>query len=243
MPRLNHHPSLQNMKMTDRFTIVYDLDGTLVDSAPDLLHTLNTVLNRFGYPQTDPDEIGNLVGNGAKAMLTRAFSLMGKPQEPAVLDHLFDEFLNHYVDNLTRHGTAPYPHVVEVLDAFDQAGVAQGICTNKFQTGAEGLLAELNLTRYFPAVLGGNALSVRKPDPLHVTETVRRLGGTLDKAVMVGDSKNDSAAAQAAGIPVILVSYGYTAEPAHKLGADMVIDRFDELPGAIKAVTGQALLD
>ncbi len=239
---LPHHPSLQYVKMSAPYTIVYDLDGTLVDTAPDLLHTLNTVLDRFGYPHANPDDIGNLVGHGAKAMLERALSVIGKPQDPALISSLFDEFLNHYVDNLTRHGSQPYPHVVETIDAFHKAGVAQGICTNKFQTGADGLLAELNLTHYFPTVLGGNALSVRKPDPLHITETVRRLGGTLDHAVMVGDSRNDSAAALGAGIPVIIVSYGYTSEPPHKLDADIVIDSFDELPGAIKAVTGRNLL-
>jgi len=222
-------------------TIIYDLDGTLVDTAPDLVHTLNATLRRFDFRPVSPDDVGDLIGNGAKAMLERAFSLLGRPQEPESISFMFDHFLNHYVDNLTRHGSTPYPHVVNVLDAYKQAGVLQGVCTNKFQTGAEGVLRELDLHKYFPAIVGGDALAVRKPDPMHITETVRRLGGSPERAVMVGDSKNDAAAAQAAGIPVVLVTYGYTNIPVQQMGADIIIDSFDELPSAVKALTGHSL--
>lgn len=227
----------------DKYSIIYDLDGTLVDTAPDLVHTLNATLKKFEFNPVSHDDVGELIGNGAKAMLERAFKLLGKPQEPEFVSFMFDEFLNYYIDNLTRAGSTPYPHVEKVLTAFEGAGALQGVCTNKFQTGAEGVLRELNLARYFPAIVGGDALSVRKPDPMHITETIRRLGGSKEKAIMVGDSKNDAAAAQAAGIPVILVTYGYTSIPVTEMGADIIIDSFDELPGAIKAVTGHSLLD
>ncbi|MGB0919733.1 MAG: HAD hydrolase-like protein [Alphaproteobacteria bacterium] len=222
-------------------TMIYDLDGTLVDTAPDLLHTLNLTLADRGYRTVDPNDVADFVGQGAKAMLGRAFTKLGVVTQEEEVDEMFRSFLGHYEANLTQKGSAPYPGVVPVLEAYQAAGGAQGVCTNKFESGAVKLLGNLNLSHFFGAIVGGDTLAVRKPDAEHVLETIRRVGGDPANSIMVGDSANDSLAAKAAGIPCVLVDFGYTAVPARELGADKVISHFGNLPDAVAEITGFAL--
>lgn len=219
-------------------TIIYDLDGTLVDTAPDLLHTLNVTLAGRGYKTVDPNDVADLVGHGAKAMLGRAFTKLGVVAEEAEVEEMFRRFLGNYEANLTQKGSAPYPGVLPVLGAFQAAGCAQGVCTNKFESGAVKLLNNLDMSQYFGTIVGGDTLPTRKPDPEHVLETIRRLGGDPAHAVMVGDSANDAISAREAGVACVLVDFGYTSIPAHELGADHVISHFGTLPEAVAALTG-----
>ena len=209
--------------------VVFDLDGTLVDTAPDLTAHLNEMLAGLGRPALDLDEIRPMIGDGARALLKRGLEASGGLPAGADLDTLFLEFLARYTAQPVRYG-AVYDGVVEVLDALQPAGVKLGVCTNKAQAPSDRVLAELGLRPYFPVVIGGDALTVRKPDPGHLRAVVERLGIAPERSVMIGDSENDLLSARAAGIPCVLVSFGYTAIAAADLGADRVIDHFDELP-------------
>lgn len=222
-------------------TIIYDLDGTLVDTAPDLLHTLNVTLADRGYRMVDPNDVADLVGNGARAMLGAAFTKLGVVADEAEVDAMFRNFLGHYEANLTQKGSAPYPGVLPVLTSYQAAGSFQAVCTNKFERGAVKLLGNLNMSGYFSAIVGGDTLAVRKPDAEHVLETIRRAGGDPAHSVMVGDSANDVNAAHAAGVPCVLVDFGYTAIPARELGAEKVISHFGTLPDAVAEITGFAI--
>lgn len=222
---------------TPPLTIVYDLDGTLADTAPDLLATLNTILKRSGFKMVEPQLVGHLVGRGARAMIERALKSFGRTPDPETIDRLFEEFLDYYVDNITREGSALYPGVAETLIGFDEGGIIQGVCTNKFQRGADLMLRNLNIHHHFKAVLGGNALKTRKPDPHHVLETIRRAGGDPARALMIGDSATDLNAARAAHVPCILVDYGYSDTPVDALDPDAVISHFGEIEGLIPTLT------
>jgi len=218
-------------------TIVYDLDGTLADTAPDLINTLNTVLKTAGFSPVEPALVGHLVGRGARAMIERALKTLGRNPDADILDRLFEEFLDYYVDNITRDGSALYPGVLETLDHFKAQGLVQGVCTNKFQRGADLMLHTLNIHHHFTAVLGGNALKTRKPDPHHVLETIRRAGGDTARAIMIGDSATDLNAARAANVPIVLVDYGYSDTPVAELEPDAVISSFTEIDGLIGRLT------
>ncbi len=218
-------------------TIVYDLDGTLADTAPDLINTLNSVLKTAGFNPVEPALVGHLVGRGARAMIERALKTLGRNPDSEIIDRLFEEFLDYYVDNITRDGSALYPGVLETLEAFADQGVIQSVCTNKFQRGADLMLRTLNIHHHFKAVLGGNALKTRKPDPHHVLETIRRAGGDPACAIMIGDSATDLNAARAAGVPIVLVDYGYSDTPVSKLDPDAVISSFTEIETLIPTLT------
>ncbi|MFZ5834276.1 MAG: phosphoglycolate phosphatase [Pseudomonadota bacterium] len=210
------------------YTIVFDLDGTLVDTAPDLTAALNHVLIHEGRPALDQTEVRNLVGHGARALITRGMSLHGPtPSEPE-LERMLQLFLRFYGDNIANH-SKPFPGVRETMAHFRAGQARLGVCTNKPEGLSRDLLAALNMTQHFDAVLGSDSLSVRKPDPLHLLETIRQAGGDPARAVMIGDSATDIDTAKAANIPVVAVSFGYTLTPVHELGADLVIDRFEAL--------------
>jgi phosphoglycolate phosphatase len=212
--------------------VVFDLDGTLVDTAPDLHAHLNEMLAELGRPGLTLAAIRPMIGDGARALLQRGLEVSGGPPASADLDALVLEFLTRYTAQPVRHG-AVYDGVVAVLSALEAAGVGLGVCTNKAQAPSERVLAALGLGRWFPVVIGGDRLAVRKPDPGHLRAVLERLGARPARAVMVGDSATDLATARAVGLPCVLVSFGYTPIPAAALGADRVIDHMGELPDAL----------
>jgi phosphoglycolate phosphatase len=210
-----------------RPALVFDLDGTLVDTAPDLAAAMNAVLAEAGRPALAPEAVRNLVGRGARALIERGFSVTGAPAAPDKLNDYLQSFLAHYRANIAS--SRPYPGVPETL-ALLQREAALGICTSKPQEFAEMLLAKLDLARFFGVVHGAGRTPYVKPDPKHLTDVIVELGGSAKRSVMVGDSGTDVELARAGGIPVILVSYGYTPIPARELGADAVTDDFREIP-------------
>ena len=212
--------------------VVFDLDGTLVDTAPDLCAHLNEMLAELGRPGLELAEVRPMIGDGARALLRRGLEASGGLPPGADLDALFLEFLTRYTACPLRFGTV-YDGVLPVLEALRAADVRLGVCTNKAQAPSDRLLAELHLDRYFPVIIGGDALTVRKPDPGHLRTVLDRLATPPSRAVMIGDSENDLLTARAAGLPCILVSFGYTPVPARDLGADKVIDHMGELPAAL----------
>jgi phosphoglycolate phosphatase len=212
--------------------IVFDLDGTLVDTAPDLLASLNAVLMRVGHRPVVPAELRNLVGHGVRALFERAFAETGTAVSPEQLAEYGGEFLGHYRANIARE-SRPFPRVAETLKLLADAGATLGIATNKPQDLTDSLLAQLDLARHFGAVYGGGRASYNKPDPRHILELVAALKGSRERAVMIGDSTVDVAAARAANIPVIAMSYGYTPVDVRELGADAVADDFAQIPELI----------
>ena len=209
-------------------TLVFDLDGTLVDTAPDLIRTLNFILGETGIPAASYDKIRPLISYGARRMLVEGLALVGEKRSEEQLDKLFEKFLDHYGNNVAVE-SAPYPNLVDMLDAASDAGARLGVCTNKSEGLSRTLLRQLGLHDRFKAILGRDTLDVCKPDPRHLTETILRSGGQLDRAVMIGDNATDVNTAKAAGIPVVAVSFGYSEHPAHTLGADAMIDDYAEL--------------
>lgn len=209
-------------------TLVFDLDGTLVDTAPDLVRTLNHVLGGLGCAAVPESKIRSTVGFGARRIIMEGLAVAGKSCSDEEIDALFEQFLDHYGDNVAVK-SAPYPNAVDVLDAALKAGAKLGVCTNKREDLSRKLLTELQIHDHFGAIIGRDTLEVYKPDPRHLTETILRSGGRQDRAVMIGDMPVDIATARAAGIPVVAVSFGYSEHPAHSLGADAVIDDYAEL--------------
>jgi phosphoglycolate phosphatase len=212
-------------------TIVFDLDGTLVDTAPDLVGVLNRVLVEAGLQPLPFEEGRNLIGGGARALLERGFARLGEPLTEARGDELFARFFALYRERLV-HRSRPYPGVPEALAELEEAGAALAVCTNKPTDLSVPLLAQLDLARFFASVMGPDVAGARKPDPRHLLAAIAAAGGDPARAVMVGDSAADADAARAAGVPLVLVSYGYTETPAAQLSPDILIDRFDALPDA-----------
>ncbi|MCH8859048.1 MAG: phosphoglycolate phosphatase [Proteobacteria bacterium] len=217
--------------------IVFDLDGTLVDTAPDLLAALNAVLAKAGHRRIVPDELRHLVGYGVRALFEQAFTETGTRATPEQFQRYTEEFLSYYRANIATF-SRPFPGVPETLVALGRSGARLGVCTNKPHDLTELLLDQLDLKRHFQAIVGAGHASHNKPDPRHVFAVIDALGGTAERAIMVGDSSVDVAAARAAKIPVIVVSYGYTTKPVHELGADAIVDDFTALPGMIEKLLG-----
>ncbi|HEX7775587.1 MAG TPA: HAD family hydrolase [Parvibaculum sp.] len=215
-----------------RPTLLFDLDGTLADTAGDLCETMNVVLSRHGRARVPDARVRHLVGGGARLLMERGFAETGAPASDALLDQTFEEFIAYYSDHIADH-TELWPGVKAVLDRLHAADVALAVCTNKVERLSRQLLERLGIDGYFPVVIGGDTLSVKKPDPMHLFEAVRLLGGDRRTTIMVGDSETDIDAAKNAKMPSICVSFGYTRQPVTELGADIIIDHFDEFPRAL----------
>lgn len=221
--------------MTDNLPVLlFDLDGTLVDTAPDLVATLNTILTRRNRPPMPLESVVKLVGDGARVLLDRGFRATGAPADD--LDELLAEFIDIYVAAATVH-SQPFPGVVEALEGFRAAGHRMAVCTNKPQAPSETILSELGLMHFFETVVGGDRLPVRKPDPGHLLGTLDLMDATGRRAIMVGDSYNDVASAREADMPVVVVSYGYTTTPPADLGGDVLVDRFAEIPAIVERLS------
>jgi phosphoglycolate phosphatase len=210
-------------------TIVFDLDGTLADTAPDLAASLNHTLATLGRPSIDPELVRSMIGHGARALLRRGLAATGEVSEPLVKT-AFPMLLDHYGANICR-GTRPYPGLEEVLDALAKEGAALAICTNKPEALSRKLIEALGWSGRFAAIVGGDTLPTRKPDPAMLHEAIERAGG--GRAVLVGDSIIDADTARAAHVPFVAVSFGFSDRPAAQLGADAVIDSYSELVPAL----------
>jgi phosphoglycolate phosphatase len=219
--------------------VVFDLDGTLVDTAPDLQAHVNSVLEELGRAGLGLNEVRLLVGDGARTLLRRGLEATGGVPADVDLDVLYGRFLERYTARPADKSTV-HADVVEVLQGLQARGLRLGVCTNKAQAPTDRLLAALGLDRFFEAIVGGDAVPAKKPDAGHLFAVLDRLGAAPARAVMVGDSGPDLAAARALGVPCILVSFGYTPVPARALGADRVIDRFAELPAALASLAEAA---
>jgi phosphoglycolate phosphatase len=218
---------------------VFDLDGTLVDTAPDLRAHVNAALGELGRAGLDLEDVRRLVGDGARTLLRRGLERTGGVPDEVDLEALYRRFLESYTADPSRNSTV-HEGVVEVLRGLRARSVRLGVCTNKAQAPTDRLLAALGLDRFFEAIVGGDALPVRKPDAGHLAAVLERLGAAPAQSVMIGDSAHDLSAARALGVPCILVSFGYTAVPARELGADRVIDHFDQLPAALASLAAPA---
>jgi phosphoglycolate phosphatase len=208
--------------------IVFDLDGTLVDTAPDLMASLNHCLALDGMTVAGPSEFRRFVGMGGKVMIERAYAAQQRVLSDERLKDLLDTFIEHYGSNMPGQ-SQPYEGVVAALDRFDDAGYLTAICTNKFELHSTRLMQGLGLTERFRAICGQDTFAFRKPDPRHLIETIARAGGDPERAIMVGDSETDIKTAKAAGIPVVAVDFGYTDRHVREFEPSHVISHFDEL--------------
>jgi phosphoglycolate phosphatase len=215
--------------------VVFDLDGTLAETAGDLIGTLNVILAREGHAPLPLEQARDLLGAGARALIQRGFTVAGASLPPERLEALFHDFLAYYGDHLTDNSYL-FPGVVGALDRLEAAGFRLAICTNKVESHAVALLDALGIGHRFRTIVGKDTFPFSKPDPRHITLTVERAGGDPQSCVMVGDSKADIAAAKAAGIPVVGVTFGYTPVPMHELAPDWIISHFDALPEAVDAL-------
>lgn len=213
-------------------TVVFDLDGTLIDTAPDLVDTLNVVLARAGLPPVPFATARNMIGSGARVMIERGLQAEGRALVAAEIDKLFRDFIDHYTAHIADR-SRPFPGLEIALERLAARGCPLAVCTNKLEALSLQLLAALDLAKHFAAVCGQDTLGMQKPDPEMLRQTILRAGGRPDYAVMVGDSATDIRTARAAGIPVVAVEFGYTEIPVAELAPDKIISHFDELPAAI----------
>ena len=214
-------------------TIVFDLDGTLVDTAPDLVDTLNAVLARHDVPPVSFAAARAMIGAGVKPLLQRALASKDIHPSTVELDALYDEYLKLYAEHIADR-SRPFPGLTGALDALAQQGCRLAVCTNKLEWLSLRLLDALGLATRFGAICGQDTFAMRKPDPDMLRLTIVRAGGDTAHAVMVGDSMTDVATARAANIPVIAVDFGYTEIPPAELGADRLISHFDALADTVR---------
>jgi phosphoglycolate phosphatase len=213
-------------------TIVFDLDGTLIDTAPDLIDTLNIVFAREGLPPVPYETARTLIGGGARAMIVRGLEAEGRTVVPAELERLFQDFLAHYSEHIADR-SRPFPGLTDALDALAANGSRLAVCTNKLEHLSVLLLKQLGLAHRFAVICGQDTFGVQKPDPEVLRRTIAAAGGTLRNAIMIGDSLTDIRTARAADVPVIAVDFGYTDRPVSELGPDRIISRFTDLPLAV----------
>ena len=213
-------------------SIVFDLDGTLIDSLPDVIGAMNTLLSEEARRPIAVAEGRRMVGEGAVAMVERAFAATGDAVEGAELQALTDRYVGHYRATPVKETTI-YPGVLDVLQHFADEGIVMGVCTNKPHGMSRIVLDALGMDRYFTSVIGGDVLEVKKPDATHVFAVLDEMGVARDGAVFVGDSPTDMTAARNAGLPSVAVAYGYSKVPAEELDADVLIQEFSALPEAV----------
>jgi len=218
-------------------TIVFDLDGTLIDTAPDLIDALNLILVREGLPAVSVDAARNLIGGGARTMIQRALAAAGRLHTPLELDRLYASFVAHYAEHIADR-SRPFPQLQTTLARLADAGHRLAVCTNKLESLSRRLLEALQLAEPFAAICGPDTFGVQKPDPEVFRRTVLRAGGAPERAIMVGDSKTDVSTARNANVPVIAVAFGYSDVPIPTLRPDRIISAFSDLPAAIEALDG-----
>jgi len=217
-------------------TIVFDLDGTLIDTAPDLVDTLNVVFAREGWPPVPYAAARNQIGGGAKMMIQRGVAAEGITVAPEKLEQLFADFIAHYTEHIADR-SRPFPGLIDALDELAARGSKLAVCTNKLERLSVRLLKQLNLAERFAFVCGQDTFGMQKPNPEVLRRTVAAAGGDLTRAIMIGDSITDIRTARAADIPVIAVDFGYSEQPISELNPDRIISHFAQLQTAIAAIS------
>ena len=212
-----------------RTAIIFDLDGTLVDSLPDLQAALNELLRGLSRRELAAAEVREMIGDGSRALVERALAATATTAD---FESAHQRFLQIYQAAPTRLSRL-YPGVSETLVLQRESGARLAICTNKPQAGTLGVLEGFGIARYFDAILGGDAVPFKKPDPRHLLAALAELDATTDEAVMIGDNENDYAAARAAGVPVFLMRYGYLRVPPETLAPEAWVDDFSAIPEAL----------
>ena len=215
--------------------IVFDLDGTLIDTAPDLIDTLNVVFTREGLPPVAYETARNLIGGGARAMIANGIAAEGRVLEPLKLEQMFDDFIAHYSAHVADR-SRPFPGLVGALDALAVGGYQFAVCTNKLERLSVMLLEKLKLADRFEAICGQDTFGIQKPEPEILRRTIAAAGGSPQRAIMIGDSLTDICTARAASIPVIAVDFGYSERPVSEYKPDRIISNFAQLPAAIAAI-------
>ncbi|MDA1090644.1 MAG: phosphoglycolate phosphatase [Proteobacteria bacterium] len=212
--------------------LIFDLDGTLIDSAPDVCASVNRVLEADGRRPLITAEVTDMIGWGGRALLEKALAVTGDPGTPDDIDRALENFLTTYAEHPADHTTL-FPGVIDALEHFKAAGVKMAICTNKPKATTPPVITAMGLDGYFDVILSGDAVPHKKPDGRHVLLCAEQLGVTPEASVMVGDSENDIYAAIDAGIRSVCVTFGYAHVPLADIGADVLIDHFDDLAGAL----------
>jgi phosphoglycolate phosphatase len=223
--------------MTPHRTVVFDLDGTLVDTAPDLINALNFILGREGLPPVPLHSARNLIGAGARKLIERGLEVDGREVSPADLARLTDDFIGYYAEHIAD-ASRPFDGLERALDDLTDLGCRFAVCTNKLEWLSKRLLDQLNLSSRFSAICGADTFGISKPNPGILRQTVARAGGELSSTVMVGDAGPDIGVARRAGTPVIGVSFGYTDVPIADLKPDRVIHHMSELKAAVESLMG-----
>ena len=209
--------------MTQNLTILFDLDGTLVDTAPDLMGAHNHVMKKFGYPQKSLDDIKHIAGRGAWIMMQRTFR--DEIKDENLKKEMVKEFINYYAKNIDR-GSKPIKGVVKFLEWAKSKQILMAVCTNKQERLAVDLLKKINLSQYFEYIAGCDTFDFNKPDPRHLTNVIEIIGGDINKSIMIGDSEVDSQSAYNAKIPFILVEEGYTEKNINEIPHKTLIKDF-----------------
>lgn len=216
--------------------MIFDLDGTLVDTLPDLHYAINRVLEEEGLKTLAQEETRLMIGGGARNLIELAFAKREINADTCRINAGFDRFLNYYGAEPTSRSST-FPGVLNVLETLSGRGIGMGVCTNKPQKMAEQVLKGLNISHFFgEAVIGGDTLTLCKPDANHLLAVIKKTGRVPTNALMVGDSETDVSTARNAGVPIIAVDFGYTALPPEKLNADLLISHFDELIPALESI-------
>jgi phosphoglycolate phosphatase len=216
-------------------TVVFDLDGTLVDTAPDLISALNFVLDREGMPPVPPASARTMIGAGARRMIERGLEADGRAASSADIARLTSDFVDYYAAHIAE-ASRPFEGLEAALDDLAGRGYQFAVCTNKLEWLSKKLLDELGLSRRFAAICGADTFGVSKPDPVILQQTVARAGGQLASTVMVGDAGPDIGVARRANIPVIGVEFGYTEVPIADLKPDLLIGHMRDLPAAVETL-------
>jgi phosphoglycolate phosphatase len=216
-------------------TIVFDLDGTLIDTAPDLIDTLNVIFAREGLPPVPYEAARNAIGGGAKAMIARGLEAEGRAPSAQKLEQMFADFIAYYSDHVADR-SKPFPGLIDALDMLSARGCRFAVCTNKLERLSVLLLDKLGLMDRFVTICGQDTYGIQKPNPEILRRTITAAGGTLQHAIMIGDSNTDIRTARAAGVPVIAVDFGYSERPIAEFGPDRIINHFSQLPGSIAAI-------
>ena len=217
--------------MTQKFTVLFDLDGTLIDTAPDLMNAHNYVMQKFGYETKSTDEIRNLVGKGAASMIGRSLwnqarKELKKIDDEKIKSKMVDEFVDYYGKNIAVESKL-LPGVLEFLKWCKKNNISMAVCTNKTEHLAVDLLKQINVYDYFEYVAGYNTFDYCKPDPRHLTNVIEIIQGELKKSIMIGDSETDSESAKAAGLPFILIEDGYTDKTINEIYHNHLIKDFN----------------
>ena len=217
--------------MTQKLTILFDLDGTLVDTAPDLMGAHNHVMKKFGYPQKSLGDIKHIAGRGAWIMMQRTFR--DEIKDEKLKKEMVKEFIDYYAKNIDK-GSKPIKGVVNFLEWAKSNQILMGVCTNKQERLATDLLKKINLSQYFEYIAGCDTFEFNKPDPRHLTNVIEIIGGSVNKSIMVGDSEVDSQSAHNAKIPFILVEEGYTEKNVSEIPHKTLIKNFLNFESIVK---------